>query len=281
MHTKLLADDIVMFVGDCHESVATAFVHDRDVLLVDALADAEDARSLHRVLTGEMDKRVRMIVATHYMSDHMAGLHLFSEATVLAHAHHRQTYLSQQQRTSQDDADFVVPAMTFDGSMEIAWGRHRLRLMHNPGKTMDTINIDVPTADLVIAGDNIVGNIVYLSRAAPEMIDAAIERLQRLNRAHVVGGHMGCFPGSALANARHYLARLRQQVIAARRSDSMALIAGQIAAIRIEDCLAPGLVSSAFEREWHARNLDVIDTQSVFLLDARQAQGQPQWEHAA
>src|SRR5688572_33282751 len=63
-----LGCNVLMFVGDDHESVATAFIDGDDVLLVDSLGSAEDARWLHAVLCVQMGKTVRVIAATHYMS---------------------------------------------------------------------------------------------------------------------------------------------------------------------------------------------------------------------
>src|SRR3546814_16058703 len=94
--------------------------------------------------------------------------------------------------------------------MTIRWGQHELRFLHNPGKTMDHVSVDVPTADLVCAGDNIVGNIVYLSKADPALIRGAIERMQQLGRGTVIGGHMGRFSATVLDNALQYLGRLRE-----------------------------------------------------------------------
>ena len=164
----------VQFVGDDHESVATAFIDGDEVLLVDALGSAEDALWLRRVLCEEMGKTVRMVVSTHFMSDHIAGLPLFADALTLAHRHHLHTYLLQNQRV---DALYRQPRLLLDGDMSLRWGRHELRILHNPGKTLDHLCVDVPSADLVCAGDNIVGNIVYLSKADPAMIRAAIARI--------------------------------------------------------------------------------------------------------
>src|SRR3546814_19902015 len=45
-----LGSNVLMFVGDDHESVATAFLDGDDVLLVDSLGSMDDARWLRRVL---------------------------------------------------------------------------------------------------------------------------------------------------------------------------------------------------------------------------------------
>jgi cyclase len=253
-----------MFVGDDHESVATAFIDGDDVLLVDALGSVDDARWLRRVLCEDMAKTVRVIAQTHFMSDHIAGISLFPDALTLAHRHYRHTFLSQNQRV---DALYRDPQVVFDSAMTIRWGQHELRFVHNPGKTMDHVSVDVPTADLVCAGDNIVGNIVYLSKADPALMRSAIGRLRQFGRRTVIGGHMGWFPAAALDNAIHYLGRLQGAVVRIRANATVQEADDRIAAIAIETCLAPRVEPVAFEREWHQHNLEVIVAQSTFSLD--------------
>ena len=260
-----LAADVLMFVGDQHQSVATAFLDGDDVLLVDSLGSSEDAHALRRILCGEMGKTVRMIAATHFMSDHIAGMHVFPDALTIAHRHYRHTFLAQNRRV---DAFYRDPQLLFDNALSLRWGRHRLRFVHNPGKTMDHVSVDAPEADLVCVGDAIVGNIVYLSRADPELIRGAIGRIRQFGRGRVVGGHVGHFPASVLDNALHYLDRLRERVMRIRATAAPTPVAERIAAIAIEDCLAPGVEAGAFERLWHGHNLEVILAQSVFELDA-------------
>lgn len=259
-----LGSNVLMFVGDDHESVATAFLEGDDVLLVDSLGSMDDANWLHHVLCVDMGKTVRVVAATHFMSDHIAGMSLFPDALVIAHRHYRHTFLSQNRRVFEF---YREPQVLFDSAMTIRWGQHELRFLHNPGKTMDHVSVDVPTADLVCAGDNIVGNIVYLSKADPALIRSAIGRMQQLGRGTVIGGHMGRFPAAVLDNAVHYLGRLQDTVVGIRSNGTSQESDDRIASIPIEVCLAPNVQPSAFEREWHQRNLDVIVAQSVFALD--------------
>lgn len=265
MKTEELASDVLMFVGDDHESVATAFLDGGDVLLVDSLGSMEDAEWLQRVLCKDMGKTVRVIAATHFMSDHMAGMSLFPSALTIAHRLYRHTFLSQNRRV---DAFYREPQVVFDSAMTIRWGRHELRFLHNPGKTMDHVSVDVPTADLVCIGDNIVGNIVYLSKADPKLIRAAIARARQFGRGTVIGGHMGRFAASTLGNAIHYLDRLQDVVVGIRSHATAQEADGRIASIPIGACLAPQVEPTGFECEWHQRNLEVIVAQSIFALDA-------------
>lgn len=260
MQIQALEADILVFRGEAYESLATAFIHGRDVLLVDALAERSDAEAMRAHLEGELGKRVRLILMTHYMSDHMAGLRLFPRARIAAHRHYAHTFLSQRGRSAQEEREFVPPSIELAGDIAFDWGRHRLQVFHNPGKTPCTLNVDVPDADLVIASDNLVGNTAYLSYTAPELLDAGLLRLQQLGRSRVVPGHMGVLPGDAVGNARHYLQRLGEHVRAARLHNG----ADAIRAIRIEDCLATGVTPTPFEREWHDINLNVVLERGVF-----------------
>lgn len=265
MRYEAIGSNVLMFVGDDYLSVATAFLDGDDVLLVDALGSMDDALALRRVLCEELGKTVRVIAATHYMSDHVAAMSLFPDALTVAQRQHRQTFLSQNRCVH---AFYREPKLVFDVGMTLHWGAHELHFVHNPGKTADHVSVDVPSADLVCAGDNIVGNIVYLSRADPVMLRAAIGRMRQFGRGAVIGGHMGRFPAVTLDNAVHYLDRLQQIVVDIRASVPMDGVAGRVAAIRIEDCIAPEVEPSDFEREWHGHNLEVIVSQSVFALDA-------------
>lgn len=264
MRVEELSSDVVMFVGEAVESVATAFIDGNNALLIDSLGSAEDAAWLREILCGQMGKTMRLVAATHFMSDHTAGLTLFPDALVMAHRHHRHAFLSQNRPV---EALYREPDFVFD-NMALHWGRHELRLLHNPGKTMDHLSVDVPTADLVCVGDNIVGNIVYLSKADPALQRAAIGRIRQFGRSRIVGGHMGAFDATVLDNALHYLARLQEFVVNIRMQAPFSEVAERIAAIRIEDCLAPQVEPTAFEREWHGNNLDAIVAQSIFALDA-------------
>ena len=264
MRFEELGSSVLMFVGDEYESVATAFLDGHDVLLVDSLGSAEDAHWLRRVLCVDMGKTVRAVAATHFMSDHIAGMWLFPNALTIAHRHHRHTFLSQNRRV---DEFYREPQVVFDNAMTIRWGQHELHFLHNPGKTMDHVSVDVPTADLVCAGDNIVGNIVYLSKADPALIRTAIGRMRQFGRSAIIGGHMGRFSAATLDNAIHYLDRLQDVVIRIRTHEPLQEAGDHIASIPIEACMAPQVEPAAFERQWHQHNLEVIVEQSIFALD--------------
>lgn len=264
MKSTQVAADSWVFVGEEFESAVTVLADGDRLLLVDSFASDEDVLRMLRHL-GRTTEQVATVIATHFMSDHISGLHLFPKAQIIAHRNYRHAYFSQNGRVDQA---YVEPTILFDSQLEVRWGRFTIKLLHNPGKTMDHIAVDVQQADLACAGDNIVGNIVYLAKADPRQIDEAISRLQQLGRSWVVSAHCGRFPAATLGNARFYLDRLRSEVIALRKSnpDKAARL---IRSIDIAACIAPGVVPSEFERQWHTNNLAVIEREATFSLDAR------------
>jgi glyoxylase-like metal-dependent hydrolase (beta-lactamase superfamily II) len=148
----------------------------------------------------------------------------------------------------------------------IRWGRFTLDIFYNPGKTLSSLNVDIPEGDLLIVGDEIFGNTVFLSSAGvPEMFFRAIDRLQGRGRSRVIPGHMSVFSGRSLENAKSYLGSLQAQVEAARNSPSAA---NSILRIPIESCLAPQVEASDLEREFHQINLRLIIERELFITPA-------------
>ncbi len=85
MRKEQLEEDIFVFVGEAYQANATALVRGDEVLLVDGLASREDAEELCYFIEDDLRKQVRLILCTHYMSDHTAALRLFPRAHIVAH----------------------------------------------------------------------------------------------------------------------------------------------------------------------------------------------------
>jgi cyclase len=265
MQVQEVAPNVLVFVGQSHHSVATAFVSGQEAILVDTLAGADDSQLLFESLCGRMGKRVRAVVVTHYMSDHLGGLHLYKGAEVIAHAHHMHTYFSQGTRESHVERHFVRPDRVIHDGLDLVWGGKVIRIFHNPGHTVSTLNIDVPALDLLLTSDNLVGHIAYLSSSAPDMLDGALSRIEQLGRRLLVSGHLGVQAGEAAHNARDYLRRLAGEVQGCR-DESGVLDAALMSLIPVEKCRVGGYALTDFEREWHGYNLDVIGARDLFPL---------------
>ncbi len=261
MQVQQLESDIYALVGEKYQSNSIAIIDADEVLLVDAMADRRDAESLRRFIEDDLKKRVRLILCSHYFSDHLAALRLFPQSFIVAHKNYRHTFDSELFRTEEERANFVEPDLLIGDELTIRWGRYNLDIFHNPGHTMSTLNIDIPEADLLLVGDTVVGNIVYLAYSTPQMFFTALERARRRNRSHLISSHLGRREAQAIDNALHYLAALQNQVRSAFETSDPPQA---ILSIELKDCLAPRVQASSFENIFHKRNLTSIVERNLF-----------------
>ncbi|HEX8775339.1 MAG TPA: MBL fold metallo-hydrolase [Pyrinomonadaceae bacterium] len=262
MRVDQIAPDIYSLVGEVLDSNSTVVVNDEEALLIDSMAGREDAEGLRAFVESELGKRVRFIICTHFFRDHLAGLNQFPGASVIAHRNYTHTYDAESFRDEEEEtAPFVEPDILVSDDMLIRWGRYELDVFYNPGHTMSTLNVDIPGADLLMVGDNIVGNLVYLYYSTPALMKTALERLLRRGRARIIEGHQGVLSGDTVGNALHYLEALASQVGAARLS---ANADDSIFEIGLEQCLKPGLAGTDFERIFHGRNLRTVIERGLF-----------------
>jgi cyclase len=267
MRVEQVAPDVYTLVGKTFSSNSTVVTGgDEEALLIDAMASRADAEELRSFVETELGKRVRFIICTHFFSDHLAALKLFPKASVMAHQNYTHTFDAESFRTEEEKAHFREPDILISDALRMRWGAYLLDIFYNPGHTMSTINIDVPGADLLFVGDNIVGNLVYLRYSTPDLARRALERLDRRRRARVIEGHLGVLGRETVDNALHYLKSLEEEVRRTRLSaESKEASKDAIMEIGLERCLQPGLTGTSFERTFHGRNLDTIIERGLFL----------------
>lgn len=261
MREQQVESDIYVFVGETYNSNATAFVRGDDVLLVDGMASGADAERLRERIEVGLGKRVRFVVATHYFSDHLAALKLFPAAEIIAHENYLHTFTTERFRTEEEAANFVEPTMLVSDALVVRWGRYTLEIFHNPGHTMSTLSIEVPEADLLLAGDNVVGHIAYFAYSTPDMARRALTRLRRRGRSRLISSHTGVRGSRALDDAIHYLDRLETNARAAWRAGAGG---DPVLRIPIDECLRPELKASPYEEMYHRRNLESVVERRLF-----------------
>ena len=118
------------------------------------------------------------------------------------------TFSSEKYRSEEEEAHFVEPHILVSDGIKIRWGSYTLDVFHNPGHTASTLAIDIPEADMLMVGDGVVGNIVYLYYSTPERHFAALGRLRARARGRLVSSHGGVRSSAAIGNALFYLERL-------------------------------------------------------------------------
>lgn len=249
--------DLYLFIGDTYQANSTIFVSQDEALLVDALASRKDAENLRDFVEQDLKKEVRFIISTHYFGDHLAALKHFPRASVIAHENYLETFRSEKYRSDEEAAHFVEPDVLISDRLKIRWGRYTLDISHNPGHTTSTLAIDVPEANLLLVGDTVVGNIVYLSYSTPERFATALESLRRKSRDRLISSHGGVRSAAAIDHARFYLKRLGQ--LATQTNDEELFQRASL-----EACLAAGVEPTSFERIFHERNLNTIVERRLF-----------------
>lgn len=255
-----IEDDVYLFIGETYHSNSTAFISEDQVLLVDAMASNGDAAELREFVETKLKKEVRFIVSTHFFSDHLAALKLFPRAAVIAHKNYLDTFKSERFRSAEEAAHFREPDVLISDNMQIRWGNYALDIFHNPGHTASTLGIDVERADLLMVGDTLVGNIVYLAYSTPELFVSALDRLQRRARGRLISSHGDVRSPAAIGNAQFYLESLRQRTNEARASAN----GERLLEAQLETCLPAGVEPTPFERIFHSRNLHTILEQNFF-----------------
>jgi len=227
------------------------------------MASRQDAEVLRGKIEVEFKKQVRFIIATHYFSDHLAALKLFPKAEIITHQNYMHTFSTERHRTKEEEAHFVEPTMLISDALVMKWGKYTLDIFHNPGHTMSSLSIEVPEADLLMAGDNIVGNIAYISYSTPDMAWQALHRLKRRGRNRLISSHQGVRHSEALENAMVYLNHLKTNVQEAwdcgKEGDA-------ILQIPIDKCLKSEIKASPYEELYHRRNLESVVDRRLFIF---------------
>jgi cyclase len=261
MELQHLENDLIIAIGKTYNSNSTIVLNGDQAMLIDALASREDAEELRDFVETTLGKRVSLVICTHYFSDHLAALSLFPEAQIVAHKNYRDTFASERFRSEEEASFFVEPTILVSDDLTIRWGRFTLNVFHNPGHTASTLGVDIPEADLLIAGDTVVGNIVYLAYSTPGGLSAALDRLQLRRKGRFLTSHLGVRSSEAIDHAVHYLQTLEEKVHEARKITPHA---APIAEIDIHRCLPDGVETSPYEEIYHRRNLDVIVQRELF-----------------
>ena len=265
MLVNQIENDLYLLIGETYHSNSTAFVSQDEVLLVDAMGSRADAEQLRDFVEIELEKRVRFIVSTHYFADHMAALNLFPQARVIAHKDYLATFNSELYRSPEEATFFCEPDILISDQMQLCWGKYELDVFHNPGHTPSSLGIDVQGADLLMVGDTLVGNIVYLNYSTPERFVGALERLQSRARGRLISSHGNVRSPAAISNAKFYL-----ESLADRTREARASAAGEQLLLQTElgTCLPAGVAPTAFEKIFHARNLNTILERNFFVSAA-------------
>ena len=175
-----------------------------EALVVDTRTTPSQAREILADIARLTSDPVRIVVDTHWHSDHAFGNHTFRPAEIWGHDLCRSRLLENgaaqvahlRARMPEFAADFdelVIdpPERTFADSAEVDVGGRRVQLRYlGRGHTDADIVILVPDADVLFAGDLLENDAVaYFGDGYPLEWPATVERVLDLVTGAVVPGH--------------------------------------------------------------------------------------------
>src|SRR5512139_1179294 len=102
---RKLSKDVYVFLQPplVWYSSSGVIVGERDVIVVDSLANAAMAQSLRADIRGVTDKPIRFLINTHSHADHVYTNHLFPEATIIGtHEGRRETEANRKVQEKHD-----------------------------------------------------------------------------------------------------------------------------------------------------------------------------------
>jgi cyclase len=210
-------------------SNAGVIVGERDVIVVDSLANAAMATALLAAISAVTDLPVRLLVNTHDHADHTYTNHLFAGATTVAS--HRTREATRANRAAQEkhaalyarlfpEVDlsggrYTVQDEGFAGSLSISQGGREVRLLElAAGHSESDVVVHLPAEGIVFCGDVFLAGLPPLpAEGRVRQAIANYEALETLGAALYVPGHG---PPGTLDDVRAQRTWLQGQFHAAR-----------------------------------------------------------------
>lgn len=232
-------------VGKCLGSNSTILRQGQDAFLIDTMGSAVDAAALKNLTEQKLKLKVRRILATHYFTDHMAGLTVFPDAEIFAHETFQQTFDREENRTDEEIAFYRRPTQLLHNKLTIRWGAHDLFLFHNPGFTSCMINVDIPSLDLVHGGDTVVSQMVFLPYAKVSELRRAIQKLLDCHRGNLILSHGPLYRRDTLLSALLYLDTLQKKFSSSHSPT-------------LSDCWQSEISPAPWDHDYHQRNVSIL-----------------------
>ena len=210
-------------------STAGVIVGERDVIVIDSLANAVMAESLLAEIRCVTKAPVRFLINTHSHFDHVYTNHLFPAATVIASHRGREETIANRSTQERHDALFArlfsdvdlrggrytVQDASFGGSLSLHQGRREVRVLElGCGHSESDVVVHLPEERIVFCGDVFLNGLppLPLEGHVTEMI-ANLKAVEALGADVYVAGHGN--PGS-LNDVRDHRAQLERQFAHAR-----------------------------------------------------------------
>lgn len=221
-------------------------VGDRATLIVDTgmgpANGATIARAAAKLAPGD---RKWFLTTTHFHPEHAAGANGFPRATILIRDAVQQREMelhgkemidmfasrSAQNKQLLAEAKLDAPDITFDTEAKLDLGGVTARLLwfgaaHTKGDELTFVEPDRTLVSGDVVQNKVVPNI-YGDGGTPASWLAVLDKIQKLNVAHVLPDHSAPGDGSMVAQEKNFIADLRQSALALKQKGVSADDAGK------------------------------------------------------
>lgn len=168
MNVKQIIKDVYVFndkkLGFSNN--VTVILSKKGPIIIDVFRDKDQFEVVSNFIKAKGFKKPSAIIYTHWHVDHTCGNRLFDNCKVFAHEstkHHLDNFIKndlnrlKQRKVLDNDAKIIIPNQLFAEELSVSIGEKLLKLIHCPGHTYDSIIIHDISDNVLIAGDNILG----------------------------------------------------------------------------------------------------------------------------
>jgi len=263
-----ISEDVYALISDLYYEVTAGFVTTpQGAVVIDTLAFPSEAKQLKKAVLKECPKGVKYVILTHYHADHTLGSYIFDGAEIIASEKTR-TLLRKEgaKKLSQakaenpelEEAQIILPDVTFAGEMSLHIGDRNLRLIEMPGHSPDAIVVYIQEEKILFTGD-LMMPLPYVADGDVDTLIASLERLKEFNLEHIVQGHGGVLLKGEIPEALemniNYLKTLKAKVAEAiEKGHSLE----DILKISVEECGKSRIVMGALTEYVHRANLAAV-----------------------
>lgn len=208
--------------GNHYLANAGIIVGEEEVLVVDTLTSADEAKIFLADIRKVTDKPIRYVVNTHYHLDHSLGNCVFAGkgVQIIAHESCKESLLKAGEQTIAAPQNFglpedfwrtttiAAPNVTFEKEMAIDLGNVVVSLIHSgrASHSKGSIIVAVKEQDVLFAGDVLFTNFhPFLGEGDFDGWFATLDMLAAMNVSKIIPGHGPLSTNKDLADMKEYL----------------------------------------------------------------------------